>query len=98
MHFELGQILRKLRKEQHLKQQEVANFLFISRPTYIRYEKDEVEMPLSKLFELSSLYGCDISDLVKLIDEMIPRDHLNHIIQEPKIMVDLDSQTIKSCA
>ena len=71
MNLAIGRILKKLRKEQRLKQQYLADYLFVSRPTYVRYESDIVEMPLSKLFELSLLYRIDIADLIRLINAPI---------------------------
>ena len=98
MNLAIGQILKKLRKNQHLKQQDVADYLFISRPTYIRYERDEVEPPLSTLFELASLYQFEITDLVKLIDEIIPRDDLNRIILDPPEKTVLGKSHVKGIA
>lgn len=82
MTIQLGQILKKLRKQQNLNQQEVANYLFVSRPTYIRYERNLVETPLSKLFALASLYNFDMVDLVKLIDSCRPIDDLDNMIAD----------------
>jgi transcriptional regulator with XRE-family HTH domain len=95
MNLELGQILKKLRKDHSLKQQDVANFLCISRPTYIRYERDEVETPLSKLFELADFYQFDIVDLVKLIENTCAKDNLRNE-QPPKI--NLEPPEVKGCA
>lgn len=82
MNIQLGQILKKLRKQQNLNQQEVANYLFVSRPTYIRYERNLVETPLSKLFALSSLYNFDMVDLVKLIDSCRPIEDLDTMLAD----------------
>ncbi|WP_169306827.1 helix-turn-helix domain-containing protein [Pedobacter polaris] len=64
MKIQFGYILKDLRKSKNLSQQELANYLCISRPTYLRFEKNLVEAPLSKLFELSELYQLDVVKLI----------------------------------
>jgi transcriptional regulator with XRE-family HTH domain len=76
----LGSTLRRLRKERNLNQKDVANFLSISRPTYLRYEKDLLEIPLSKLMELTGLFHFDLPILIQELEKSWFRDQFNSII------------------
>jgi len=68
MKIEIGSILKKLRKKQKVNQADLAKYLLISRPTYLRYEQNTIEIPLSKLFEVAKFYKVDIVDLIRLIE------------------------------
>ena len=57
--------LKVLRENSKLTQQDVANKLHISQAAYSRLEKGEVEIPLSKLIDLSELYKLS---LVRLLE------------------------------
>jgi len=96
MNLELGQIIKKLRKINDLKQQSVADYLCISRPTYIRYERNEVEMPLSKLFDLASLYDLEIIVLIRLIEEAVARDSRDKAGEVPNTLI--ETVEMKGCA
>lgn len=62
-----GNILNSLRKKNKLTQKELADYLMISRPTYERYEKDFVEIPLSKLCAVAQLFHIEPLDLIKIV-------------------------------
>jgi len=96
MNLELGQIIKRLRKTNNLKQQSVADYLCISRPTYIRYERNEVEMPLSKLFDLALLYDFEITVLIKLIEEAVVRDSADKAEEMPNPLI--ETVEMKGCA
>ncbi len=96
MNLELGQIIKRLRKTNNLKQQSVADYLCISRPTYIRYERNEVEMPLSKLFDLALLYDFEITVLIKLIEEAVVRDFADKSEEMPNPLI--ETVEMKGCA
>lgn len=57
--------IRGLRQHAKLSQMQVAETLCISQAAYCRLEKGEVEIPLSKLFSLSELYGMSLQDLIR---------------------------------
>lgn len=94
MNLEIGQILKDLRKCHNLKQQYVASILCVSRPTYVRYELNEVETPLSKLFGLARLYQFDIVDLIRLIESNRKPSGENKNPLELK----LNQSNVKGCA
>lgn len=64
MKIQFGYILKELRKSRNLNQQDLANHLCISRPTYLRFENDIIEAPLSKLLELTKFYKVDVVKMV----------------------------------
>ena len=72
--------LRALREENKMSQQDVADFLGITRTAYNKYERGVVE-PVRKLNELAALFGVTADYLLgrneKLDAEDItdPRDH-----------------------
>jgi transcriptional regulator with XRE-family HTH domain len=86
MKLDLGSVIKSQRKKHHYKQQLVADYLFVSRPTYVRYERNQVEMPLSKLFELALLYNMQVTALVKLIGEQTRNNALNEAIERQQLL------------
>lgn len=52
----IGNNLKKLRKEKNLTQDDVAKVLNISRQAYCRYENNQRELPLSALCQLADLF------------------------------------------
>ena len=60
----LGENLKKLRKKQGLSQQNVADFLFISRSTYTKYEIGAAFTPIPVLIKLAVLYETDVNSLL----------------------------------
>ena len=88
MKIEIGSILKRLRKKQKINQADLARILSISRPTYLRYEKNSIEIPLSKLFELAKFYQLDIADLVRLIErENHEKEVSFHLDTEIKLLI-----------
>ncbi|RZJ92608.1 XRE family transcriptional regulator [Pedobacter frigidisoli] len=67
MKFLIGDTLRILRKKRDLSQQEVADFLCISRPTYVRYEHNIVEPNLTQFANLAQLYNIGLKEIIDLI-------------------------------
>jgi transcriptional regulator with XRE-family HTH domain len=67
--IKLGSTLVKFRKQKGCSQKELAEALLISRPTYIAWENDNGEMPLSKLFLLSCFYGFPVNYIIQVVCE-----------------------------
>ncbi|MFI3327480.1 MAG: helix-turn-helix transcriptional regulator [Clostridia bacterium] len=61
--IELSQRLRKMREYKKLTQQNVADYLGISRPTYTYYETGKTEPNLQTVVKLAQLYGVS-TDLI----------------------------------
>ena len=57
--------IRYLRVRAAFTQANVAEKLAISQAAYCRLEKGEIEFTISKLFELSDLYGVSASELLE---------------------------------
>lgn len=51
----------------HYSQQYLSDQLIVSRPTYERYEKNTVEIPLSKLCLVARLYQIDTLEFLRTI-------------------------------
>ncbi|MBO6015583.1 MAG: helix-turn-helix transcriptional regulator [Lachnospiraceae bacterium] len=52
----IGQIICELRKNNHLKQEEVARYLHVSKSTFSNYENDIHEPNLETLVKLADLF------------------------------------------
>lgn len=64
--------LRDLREDNDLTQLECAKIAFISKNTYIRYEKGEREIPLDIAKIFATYYRTSIDYIAKLTDEIKP--------------------------
>ncbi|MBO4962145.1 MAG: helix-turn-helix transcriptional regulator [Clostridia bacterium] len=62
----LGKRLRELRLENKLTQKQVAEKLNINSVTYLHYEKDQREPPLSLLAEIAIFYDVSVDYLLGL--------------------------------
>ncbi|KQM65223.1 hypothetical protein ASE74_10150 [Pedobacter sp. Leaf216] len=69
MRVQAGQVIRNLRINHQLSQQQVADKLNISRQTYVRFELNVVEPTLSHFALLASLYSFDFLDIIRLISD-----------------------------
>jgi len=56
--METPEILKKLRKEKSLSQEEFAEKINISRSAYAKYETGENEPTLENLKKIADFYGC----------------------------------------
>ncbi len=56
----LGQVLRRLRKDRKLNQEDVSKYLGVERVTCSAYENDRVIPPADKLYKLAEFYGISI--------------------------------------
>lgn len=66
--METYEILRQLRENRELTQQEVADLLKIGRTMYRRYETGETELPIRHLKSLCLYYGVSSDYLLGLPD------------------------------
>ncbi len=64
--------LRDLREDNDLTQIECAKIAYISKNTYIRYEKGEREIPLDIAKIFAMYYKTSIDYIAKLTDEIKP--------------------------
>lgn len=68
MKTNLGQRLKELRLENGYTQKEIAQMLKINSVTYLHYEKEQREPPLSLLADIAKLYGVTVDYLLGLSD------------------------------
>ena len=66
--MEIYEILRGLREDKDLTQQDIADFLKIGRTMYRRYETGETEIPTRHLKSLCSFYGVSSDYILGLPD------------------------------
>lgn len=59
----LGSRMKELRKRDGVYQKDLANLLSINLRQIRRYEKDEADMPLSKLLVLASFFNVSLDYL-----------------------------------
>ena len=58
--------IRDLREDHDLTQMECANIVFVSKNTYIRYEKGEREPPFDVIIRLAKYYNVSIDYIAGL--------------------------------
>lgn len=68
MKINLGQRLKELREEKGLTQKQLSEKLGINSVTYLHYEKEQREPPLSLLADISRFYGVSVDYLLGLTD------------------------------
>ena len=68
MEIFLGKNLKELRIERGYTQKQVAEMLNINSVTYLHYEKDQREPPLSLLADMAKLYEVSVDYLLGLKD------------------------------
>ena len=61
--------LKKLRKENNYKQNEVAEILNIGRTTYAKYETGDIQPPIDQIVKISDLYGISTDWLLNRSDD-----------------------------
>lgn len=74
MLMETNEILRGLREDRDLTQQNLADILQIGRTMYRRYETGECEIPIRHLKSLCLFYGVS-SDFILRLPEDMPYGH-----------------------
>lgn len=65
----IGRNLVVLRREALRTQQEVAEYLGVSEPMVSSYERGKIKLPLIVAYKLATLFGCQIEDFLKGVDE-----------------------------
>ncbi len=64
----LGKRLKELREERNLTQKQLADMLGINSVTYLHYEKDQREPPLSLLVDIAKFYDVSVDYLLGIKD------------------------------
>lgn len=59
----LNEILKELREDKELSQQDLADILKVSRQTISGYETGNIEPPFSTLIRLADIYNCSLDYL-----------------------------------
>ena len=62
----LGKRLRELREENHYTQKKLAELLNMNSVTYLHYEKEQREPPLSVLADIAAFYNVSVDYLLGL--------------------------------
>ena len=62
------QMLKKLRKEHHLTQEDVAKILGIDRTTYTFYETGKTSPSIATLVTLANMYNCSLGYIAGVED------------------------------
>lgn len=65
----LGERLKELREERGYTQKQLSEKLGINSVTYLHYEKEQREPPLSLLADISHFYGVTTDYLLGLTDD-----------------------------
>ncbi|NSL89238.1 helix-turn-helix transcriptional regulator [Chitinophaga sp. Mgbs1] len=67
MKINYSSTLSWLRKRKCYTQQQVADYVHVSRPTYVSWEQNTGDLPLSKMVLLAQLYELSLTQFVNLI-------------------------------
>ena len=67
--------LKELREDNDLTQEFCAKIAYISKNSYIRYEKDERMIPLDTIKIFAKYYNTSIDYIAKLTNEKKPYPH-----------------------
>ena len=65
-------IIRKLRKEKGLTQQQVADYLGIDRSTYTYYESGRSKLSIDIVVKLAHFYKVSYAALIGRLEPMLP--------------------------
>lgn len=68
--------LKELREDHDLTQEECAKIAYISKNSYIRYEKSERILPLDVALAFAKYYGTSIDYIAKLTNETKPYSNM----------------------
>ena len=68
MEIFLGKGLKELREERNLTQKQVSEFLGLHSVTYLHYEKDQREPPLSVLADMAKFFDVSTDYLLGIKD------------------------------
>lgn len=69
-------IIRDLREDNDLTQQQIANVLGTSQTMYARYERGENELPIHHLIKLCEFYNVSADYILSLTDKNNTHFHL----------------------
>ena len=61
----IGKDIKAFREHLNYTQQEISDYLGISQPAYVKYEKGETVVPLEAMEKLATLYNVDEYDLME---------------------------------
>lgn len=65
----IGKNIKAFREHLNYTQQEISDYLGISQPAYVKYEKGETVVPLEAMEKLASLYNVEEYDLMEEMEE-----------------------------
>ena len=68
MQIILGKRLKELREARGLTQKQLSEMLQINSVTYLHYEKEQRQPPLSLLAEIAAFYGVTVDYLLGITD------------------------------
>ena len=63
--MEIGQVIRKYRKEKYLTQEEMANCLGVTVPAVSKWETGQSVPDLEKIIKLADLFGVNVDEMVR---------------------------------
>lgn len=102
----LSQYIRMLRTKNDLNQDDLAEYLGVTRSTYSHYENDRLMPPTDALYKLSAYYKVSLSKLIRLAVLSMGSDNEDirsseYIISDDDMAMELDllySEFLDECA
>lgn len=69
--MEIGTKIKKVRELKNYTQDYMAQRLNVSQSTYSRYEKEDGDLTISQLKEISDIFGMKVDDLINFDEKFI---------------------------
>ena len=77
----IGKNIKAFREHLNYTQQEISDYLGISQPAYVKYEKGETVVPLEAMEKLATLYNVDEYDLMEENEQLFQTSVAVHIVR-----------------
>jgi len=69
--MQVGSKIKKIREWKNLTQEEMATKLNISQASYSKYERDEIDLSITRLEEIAKALSVDVMDLLRSDDRNV---------------------------
>lgn len=85
------EVLKKLRKQQKLNQEELAKLLNVTTQAYSRYERGERELGYESLIKLSDYFGVSVDYLIgRPSSKFTAADYANGVTDKARVEVTVE--------
>jgi transcriptional regulator with XRE-family HTH domain len=79
----LGENIKKLRELKSITRERLASDLNMSVSNYSKIERSEIDLTISRVYEIANILGVDISQLLNFDTSQVFNIHDNEVVQAP---------------